>query len=288
MNEKLTTYVNGVFAPYDEVKSVAELKADLLADLQDRFRELQSQGMDDATAFSMTVDSIGDIEQTVLEVANSSGSLERQVLTNFSAANLAKGDFAGVTVHNGRFEWSALHGADFSGADVTGSMFKGSDVGEANFDGANLTDCTFSVLDLTGASFNKSILVRTKFNKSGLTRAKFIDVNMIDVAMNMVDLREATFENCTFSGVDFKYCDMRGQCLDGLSFVGVKFDRAMLNDATFKGARLRDVSFHPEFALTNRGYRAITTICFDGAVMDKLTYAALNGLNADLSNVTVR
>jgi hypothetical protein len=30
MNEKLTNYLNGVFAPYDGVKSVAELKADLL------------------------------------------------------------------------------------------------------------------------------------------------------------------------------------------------------------------------------------------------------------------
>jgi hypothetical protein len=36
----------------------------------------------------MTIDSIGDIEQTVQEVANLSRSLERQVLTNFSGSNL--------------------------------------------------------------------------------------------------------------------------------------------------------------------------------------------------------
>lgn len=41
MNEKLTNYLNGVFAPYDGVKSVMELKADLLSDLQERFRELK-------------------------------------------------------------------------------------------------------------------------------------------------------------------------------------------------------------------------------------------------------
>ena len=35
MNEKLNQYLNGVFAPYEGVKSVAELKADLLSDLQD-------------------------------------------------------------------------------------------------------------------------------------------------------------------------------------------------------------------------------------------------------------
>ncbi len=52
MNEKLNQYLNGVFAPYDGVKSVAELKADLLSDLQERFHELKAEGKDDETAFA--------------------------------------------------------------------------------------------------------------------------------------------------------------------------------------------------------------------------------------------
>ncbi|MFN8469824.1 MAG: permease prefix domain 1-containing protein, partial [Caldilineaceae bacterium] len=99
MDERLNQYLNGVFAPYDGVKSVAELKADLLADLQERFRELKAEGKDDETAFALTIESIGDIEQTVQEVANVSRTLERQVLTNFSGSNLSQTDFAGVTVH---------------------------------------------------------------------------------------------------------------------------------------------------------------------------------------------
>ena len=210
MNEKLTNYLNGVFAPYDGVKSVAELKADLLSDLQERFHELKAEGKDDETAFQMTIDSIGDIEQTVQEAAGLSRSLERQVLTNFSASNLPKSDFAGVTAHKGKFEASALRGSDFSGADLTGSSFKASDVREANFDGANLTDCSFYALDLADASFNKTILVRTEFSTSGLTRAKFANVKLIDVKLTMIDLRETIFENCIFSGVDFTYSDLRG------------------------------------------------------------------------------
>jgi hypothetical protein len=92
MKERLDQYLNGVFAPYEGVKSVAELRADLLSDLQERFRELKAEGKDDETAYEMTIDSIGDIEQTVLEVANLSRSLERQALTNFSGSNLPKGD----------------------------------------------------------------------------------------------------------------------------------------------------------------------------------------------------
>ena len=290
MNEKLNQYLNGVFAPYEGVKSVAELKADLLSDLQERFRELKAEGKDDETAFEMTIDSIGDIEQTVREVATLSRSLERQVLTNFSASNLPESDFAGVTAHKGKFEASALRGSNFSGADLTGSSFKASDVREANFDGANLTDCTLSVSDFTGASFNKTILVRTEFSASDLTRAKFRDVKLIDVKLSMIDLRETIFENCTFNGVDFKYCDLRGQHLDGLTFTGVKFDRVDLKEATFKGATLRDVSFLAAFTWTSwskKYYRALKTINFDGAMMDKLTYATLKGLEVDLSKVTV-
>jgi len=287
MNEKLTNYLNGVFAPYDGVKSVAELKADLLSDLQERFRELKAEGKDDETAFEMTINSIGDIEQTVQDVANLSRSLERQVLTNFSASNLPKSDFAGVKAHKGKFEASMLRGSDFSGADLTGSSFKASDVREANFDGANLTDCTLYVSDLMDASFNKSILVRTEISTSGLTRAKFSDVKLIDVKLTTTDLRKTVFEKCTFEGVDFKLCDLRGMCLDGLTFIGVKFDKSTLNEATFKGATLRNVSFLPAFGLTNKSYRDLKTIRFDGAMMDKLTYAALKGLGVDLSKVTI-
>lgn len=286
MNEKLTSYLNGVFAPYDGLKGVVELKDDLLADLQERFRELKAEGKDDKTAFEMTIGSIGDIEQTVQEVANHSRSQKRQVVTNFSMSNLTKSDFGGVFAHKGKFEGSALYGTVFSGADLTGSSFKASDVRNANFDGANLTDCIFSALDLSGSSFRQSILVRTNFSKSLLAEAKFVDVKLIDVNLTMSDLTKTIFENCVFDGVDFKLSDLTGLSLDGLTFLDVKFDKTALNDVNFKGATLKNVSF-PLSTLSKKYYRMVKTVCFDGATMDKLTYAALKGMEANLSKVTV-
>ncbi|ARU60373.1 hypothetical protein CBW65_04310 [Tumebacillus avium] len=287
MSEKLTNYLNGVFAPYDGLKSVDELKTDLHSDLQERFRELQAEGKDEATAFAMTVDSIGDIEQTIQEVANLSRSLERQVGVNLSASNLPKSDFVGVIAHNGKFKASALRGSDFTNADLTGSTFAASDVRDACFDGTNLTDCILSTNDLANASFTKSILVRTNFSMSALAGAKFIDAKLTDVNLTMTDLRKTTFERCIFNGVDFKKSDLGGQCFDGQTFIGVNFDNAALNDVSFRGAILKNVSFRATFTLTGRYYRIIKTICFDGAMMDKLTYAALKGLGADLSKVTI-
>ncbi len=285
MNEQLTNYVNGVFAPYEGVKSATELKTDLLSDLQERFRELKAEGKDDETAFSMTIESIGDIEQTVQEVANLSRALERQVLINFRGSNLPQSDFAGVTAHKGEFHGSMLRGSDFTGADLTGSMFYSSDVREANFDRANLTDCTFSAADLTGASFRESILVRTNFNTSGLDGTRFVGVTLTDVKFNSTDLRKTTFERCTFLGVDFHYSDLSGQRLDGQTFIGITFGLPSLKDVSFRGATLKNVSFRSVGIWSQK--RATQSISFDGAMMDKLTYAALKGLGVDVSKVTI-
>jgi len=123
-----------------------------------------------------------------------------------------------------------------------------------------------------------------------LDGAKFIGVKLTDVKFNQTDLRKTTFENCSYNGVDFNQCDLREMCFDGQIFIGVKFDEAALSGASFKGATLKNVSFMAAatwHSWSKKYYRAIKTIRFDGAKMDKLTYAALKGWGADLSKVTV-
>ena len=224
-----------------------------------------------------------EIEQKVQE----STASDRPDLTNFNGSNLPDSDFAGVIAHKRKFNGSALRGSNFSGADLTGSSFISSDVREANFDATNLTDCVLSTSDFSNASFNKAFLVRTELNKLGLIGTKFSETKLVDVKLTMTDLRQTLFENCAFEGVDFNYGDMRGLSLNGLTFIGVTFNKTALNDVSFKGATLKNVSFRSTYVLTSKYYRAIKTICFDGAMMDKLTLAALKGLGADLSKVII-
>jgi uncharacterized protein YjbI with pentapeptide repeats len=244
------------------------------------------QSAGDETTIKMNIDSMGDIEQSVPE--DNISSPEPQLLMNFSGSDLSKSDFAGVTAHKRKFNGSALRGSDFSGADLTGSMFMGSNVCEANFDGSNLTDCTLSASSLTDASFNKTILVRTVFSKSDLTRANFTGAKLIQAKLTKTDLRKTVFQNCIFDSVAFDNSDMRALCLDDQTFINVKFHNTALNEATFNGATLTNVSFRAPYAITNKYYRSIKTIHFEGATMDKLTFAALKGIGADLSKVTVR
>lgn len=212
---------------------------------------------------------------------------ERPILNNFSGSNLSGSDFAGVQAQGRKFNGSALRGSDFAGADLSGSTFYGSDLQEACFDRANLTDCVFSANTMTGATFNSAVILRTQFNSSDLAGAKFSNAELTDARLVKTDLRTTAFENCIFNGADFEYSDMRGMCLNGNTFSGVRFQKAALNEATFNGATLRNVSFLPAFALTNKYFKAIQAICFDGALMDKLTYASLKGVGVDLSNVTI-
>jgi uncharacterized protein YjbI with pentapeptide repeats len=285
MSDKLNEYVDGVFAPYEGTRSVNELKADLLADLQERFRELRAEGKDDATAFELTVESIGDIEETVQEVSNLSRVLERQVVTRFDASDLRGADFAGVSARAGRFGASALRGADFANADLTGSRFKSSDLTNTNFDGANLTDAVLTTAELKGSTFRRARLVRTDFSTSGLREVTFADAALTDVAFRKTDLKHTTFERCTFTGVDFTYSDLRGLTFDGESFTGVKFDQAALEGVSLRGAVLRDCSFRGGWS--KKYYKALRTVNFEGARMDKLTYAALKSFSVEPSNVIV-
>lgn len=286
-NEKLTVYLNGMFAPYDGVRSVAELKEDLHADLQEKYNDLKADGYDDDVAFAKTLDSIGDIEQTMQDVANVTRKLERKVLANMNASNMPGSDFSGVVAHQGKFNVSALAGSDFSGAELKGSSFSGSDLSGVKFDGANLTDCKFRAAALDGASFRQATILRTLFTMSSMERAVFADVNFIESEFSLGELKTSTFINCTFNGVEFKRCDLRGIVFDGFTFTDVSFDKCALNDVSLQGATLKNVSFRLPFSITNKHHRAMATINFAGCTMDKLTYNVLKSLYADVSQVTV-
>jgi|SRR5450755_2763603 len=84
--------------------------------------------------------------------------------------------------------------------------------------------------------------------------------------------------------VNFHYSDLCGLRLDGQTFGGVTFDQATLDKASFQGATLKQASFRSAFIWSSRPMKTVT---FDGAMMDKVTYAAIKGLGAVVSKVTV-
>jgi uncharacterized protein YjbI with pentapeptide repeats len=173
MNEKLIKYLDGVFAPYEDIRAVKELKEELLNDLQQKLNDFKNQGHDDETAYNMTINSIGDISETIESIVTESREQQQMERKDFSALNLQNSDLKGVTVHDGQFNGSALKGTDFSGSDLTDSSFKGSELRNVRFDGADLTGAKFIGSDLTDSSFTGCVLEKTAFDASDLSGACF-------------------------------------------------------------------------------------------------------------------
>jgi BTB/POZ domain-containing protein KCTD9 len=237
MNEKLSRYLDGLFAPYEDSHAVKDLKEELLHNLEEKYRDLKNQGHDDETAYRMTIGSIGDFSEIMESISAKTKELFQLVRMNLSASDLRNADLAGVAIHDGKFDASDMRGTDFSGSDLTNSSFKHSALNGVRFDGANLT----------GAKFHTS------------------------------DLRNASFTGCVLENTSFRGTELSGVSFDNQTLLGTIFDDAALKGTTFRNAVLRNVSFKTE----------VKKAIFDGATMDKLTYAILKGYGANLTNVTV-
>lgn len=238
MNEKLSKYLDGVFTPYEDSRAAREFKEELLNDLQQKLQDFKNQGYDDEAAYQMTIDSIGDIAETIESIATKSREQQQMERKDFSMLDLQESDLKGVTVHDGQFNYSALKGTDFSGSDLTNSSFKYSDLRNVRFDGA----------DLSGAQFNMS------------------------------DLRDCSFTGCVLEKTAFDASDLSGACFDNQILIGTIFNKSSLTGTSFKNAVFRNVNFKNT---------DVKKAVFDGATMDKLTYAVLKGYKANLANVTV-
>jgi BTB/POZ domain-containing protein KCTD9 len=259
MNEKLMKYLDGVFAPYEDLKMVRELKEELFNNLQEKMSDLKDQGYDDETAYQMTIDSIGDISEIIENISAKTRELLELVQKDFSTMELRNSDLKEVRVPDGKFDYSDLKGTDFSGSDLTNCSFNCSNLNHVRFDGANLTGAKILMSALQGASFKNSILTNTYFHYAGLSGA--------------------IFESCTFEKTHFHYSDLSGLRFDHQTFIGTIFDKSALKGTSFKDAVFRNVSF--------KNVSNAKEAVFDGASMDKLTYAILKGYGANLTNVTV-
>src|SRR5258706_17749 len=155
MNEKLNKYVDGVFSQYEDGTAIKELKEELKINLQERWNDLKQQGIDDETAYKMTVDSIGDISEAIQSVAGKTKELKQMTNNDLSLMQLEGSDLQGVRIHKGKFNYSALQGTDFSGSDLTDSSFLCSDLANVKFDRANLTGAKFTLSALNGATIDK-------------------------------------------------------------------------------------------------------------------------------------
>ncbi|GMA64353.1 pentapeptide repeat-containing protein [Alicyclobacillus fastidiosus] len=172
-----------------------------------------------------------------------------------------------ASIHVDARQLQQIVGMNLSMSNLQYSDLQSVAVHDGKFNYSNLKGSDFSHADLTDSIFKCSNLENAKFDRANLSRAKFRASN----------LKGASFDGCTLDGTDFSHSNLASVSFDGLILNGTIFNNAGLKGTTFRNSILINVSFKTQ------AKKAV----FDGAVMDKLTYAILQGYGAKLPNVTV-
>lgn len=170
-------------------------------------------------------------------------------------------------IHDKTRELQQRVGMDLSKSNMENSDFRSVKVNDGKFDYSNLQGSDFTDADLSNSSFKCSNLDKAIFERANLRGAKIYKSN----------LAGASFKGAIMDDTDFSYSNLSGVCFDNQSFNGTIFNDAGLKGTSFKNAVLRNVSFKTH----------VKKAIFEGATMDKLTYAILKGYKANLDNVTV-
>jgi uncharacterized protein YjbI with pentapeptide repeats len=148
----------------------------------------------------------------------------------------------------------------------------------SDLQGIRIHDGKSNYSALKGTDFSGSDLTNSSFLCSDLTDVKFDGANLTGAKLTMCALNGASFERCLLTQTHFHTSDLSGVRLENLTLEGTTFEKVGLDGTSFKNSVLRNVSFR-----STKVKKAI----FDGATMDKITYAVLKGYGANLTNVTV-
>lgn len=171
------------------------------------------------------------------------------------------------TIHAKTRELQQIVGMDFSKSNLQNSDFSSIKLHAGKFNYSNLQHSDFRNSDLTISIFKCSNLDNSKFDGANLTGACFDKSN----------LKGASFSNAILNSTVFKYSELAGVNFDNQIFDGTVFDYSGLRGTSFRNAVFKNASFKTD----------VKKAIFDGAVMDKATYAILKGYKANLTNVGI-
>src|SRR5581483_6701494 len=130
MEDRLQQFLDGVFAPYGDFPAKADVTKELLANLQERYRDYKTQGKSDQEAYQATIDSFGDVgeimdhvphkqpdelaseesrkEPSVHKLVKEAVRTARSSRSKFSYTNLTQTDLADSDLRDADFSCSAL------------------------------------------------------------------------------------------------------------------------------------------------------------------------------------
>ncbi|MDD9267406.1 pentapeptide repeat-containing protein [Paenibacillus sp. GCM10023248] len=206
-----------------------------------------------------------DLQERLLDLQKE--GFDEEAAFNRTIASIGEISELIETIHVNTTKLQQIIGLDFSKQNLQKSDLRSVQVHDGKFNYSNMQGSDFSRSDLTNASFKCSNLDGVIFDGANLTKAK----------IQKSSLRGASFRQAILDQTDFGSSELSDVCMDNLTFTGTTFHYTGLKGTSFRNATFRNCSFKTDVKKT----------IFDGARMDKGTYALLKGLKANLSQVTI-
>ncbi len=92
MNSKMESYLNSLFAGVPRTRKAQDLRDELLGNMQERYEDYLREGKTESQAYSLTVASMGDVDELIAEVMpNDEFRREAQYYRTRNARNTAIG-----------------------------------------------------------------------------------------------------------------------------------------------------------------------------------------------------
>jgi uncharacterized protein YjbI with pentapeptide repeats len=280
MKKKVRQYVDELFAKYENsenVKDLKEFKHKLYAELSGSMTSLSKTGENWDLKFKKKVGSLSEhFSPLAKSLTFYKKHFKRDLLEkNYSSNIFNDADLKGIKGSK-IFDACEMRNADLSDAVIPGSSFKCCMAHNSRFINADVSACDFSHADLQHADFAGADLRSSVFRCSHLENASFAGAILEDTSFVGISLKSVEFTNAKMVNTNFKYADLSDVNLEGLTLEGVNFTYADLHGTNMKNTILKDVIFKTD----------IKYVLFDGAKMDKITYALLKNNGAILANVT--
>lgn len=198
-----------------------------------------------------------DLSKSNFSGANMSGT--KLVETRLDGADFSEANLSGADLSR-----ASLHGADFSeaqleGAKFTESFIQGASFSELQLPGADFSGCTgrhpnFSGSNLEGANFTGAKLPQADFcganvNAATFARAELPSADFGGALAHGIDMERADLTNvragekANFSGGKFREANAPKSIWEGSVLDRADFSRAILVDALFEDASVKETRF---------------------------------------------
>ncbi len=163
------------------------------------------------------------------------GGFTREVVEARAAGgeSLAGAPLAGLDLSGLDLSDADLERADLTGANLSGARLEGANLEGAMLEGANLSGIEARRVRLAGADLAHADLSGAFIVAANLESANLVGAKLDNATARRVQLRFAQLADASLVGFDGK----------GLQACPAVFDRAVLDDADFAGARFENASF---------------------------------------------